>query len=1062
MSIAITAFSSAWRAATVGVVCAITATGQLTVSTVRGTATDPSGAAVTNAEITIISQETNFKRVVTTNEAGDYEIPDLLRGTYRLTASAPGFKNFVADNIILEGNQIRRINVSFEIGAVGAEVTINANAAVITTETAKIQAGFARQTFEDAPLIGDGRNPGLLLSTLPHIQQSGGIYGVQFAGQPSSQIQQGIDGVTSEGAINQVSNIHDMEELVAVPVNNTAEFSRVGYYNMISKSGTNEFHGQAHYWLRNSALDARDFFAAQKPVAKSHTMHAEVTGPIFKDKTFFYAGWSAQRWPGGSFYLKDVPTVAMRRGDFSQLLSRGVTIRDPLTGQPFANNVIPQERINPVSRGVQDLFLPAPNLGGADALATNYGFLWPWPEDLRVGNYYSGRIDHQITSSNRIYGRAITNWIDYALARDYPTLGRTRNRYNRHIVVEDTHVFSPALVNSARFGFYWVIVDDGNTVDGFTPRRGDEVVKEIGLQGVNRTNLSGQGFPAMAIVGYPTLRVEPGGLVQEEKNFSYADTLTWSTGRHVWKFGAEFKPFNRFEGQVPEGTYGSFNFNGSLSGYGYADFLLGLPFSSMRLDPLTNRKRKDNEFGIFVTDTFKVNRSLTLDLGLRWERFGSPTYADNLIFNWDPATNAVIIPEEARSDVSPLYPSNIRLQTGEVRQNPSLANFAPRVGAAWRPWGENTVIRGSYGVFTEMLGQYAGLQTGGPFQLTETFINTIQNGRPLFSFPNPFPTTGAATVPSQSVTGYPIDRDNGHIHQFNVTLERQIGDMGLRLSYLGSRSHGLNYTIAVNKPEPSLIPFTAARRPYQPFVGATLNRNDGGQRYNAFTVEVQRKVGSLTFDNHWTWASNYVNTLNRENPYAPLFWSRDANTSRHRVVLNVVWDVPVGRGRRYLSGMPAAAAYVLDGWRLYWIAFLESGQFFSPSFSGADPSNTNTFGGLPDRVANGNLPSDQRTIDRWFDPAAFRVPAAGAFGNSASNVLEGPGRHQHNITILKRIPIWERLALTYGAAITNIFNRANFNNPAANISVPGSVGRISSTKSYAPNRQIMMRVRLEF
>ncbi|HUS07276.1 MAG TPA: carboxypeptidase regulatory-like domain-containing protein [Bryobacteraceae bacterium] len=1037
---------------------------QLSVSTIRGTATDPSGAAVAKAAVTILNLETNLRREVLTSENGDFEVPDLQRGTYRLSVTAGGFRNFVADNIILESNQIRRINVPLELGSVGSEVTVQAAAAVISTDSSKIQAGFATKTFQDAPLIGDGRNPGLLLSTLPHVQTAGSIYGVQMAGQSGSQIQEGIDGHTSDGVINQVSNIHDMQELVAVPVNNSAEFSRVGYFNMITKSGTNSFHGEALYWMRNSALDARDFFAAQKPQAKSHTMHGEISGPVFKNKTFFYASYSGQRWPGGTYFLQDVPTTAMRQGDFSQLLglSRPVVIKDPLSGNPFPGNMIPANRLNATALKVQSGYVPTPNLGAGDALSRNFGFLWPWPGDLRTGDYWTGRVDHQLTSKNRIYGRVLTNWIDYALAASLPTLGWTRNRRNRHITLEDTHIFSATLVNTFRFGFYGAVAEDGGTVDGFTPQRGDKVVKDLGLQGVNPRNLSAMGFPRMDITGYPTLRNQPGGLILDDRDWGYADSVTWSKGRHVLKFGGEVKPFSRFDGTVPEGTYGSFAFNGSLTGYAYSDFLLGLPYSSQRLDPLTNRTRLDSEIGFYAVDTFKVNNRLTLDLGLRWERFGAATYDDGLIYNWDPVTGAVIVPADAAKSVSPLYPTNtIKLTTGEVKQRPSMRNWAPRIGAAWRPAGDNFVVRGSYGVFTETLGLFARALSGGPYQISETFFNSLDGRSPLFSLPNPFPP-GTGSIPTQSISGYPLQTRNGRIHQFNVTIERQIHDIGLRVSYLGSRSRDLNYTIGTNKPQPSLIPFTAAARPYAQFVSTSFARSDGAANYNALTFEAQRKVGQLTFDAHWTWASNYNNFQNLENPYAPRVWSRDAFTSRHRVVLNAVWEVPVGRGRKYLGQMPAVADRVLGGWQLYWITFLESGSFFSPAFSGSDPSNTNTSGGLPDRIANGNLPPERRTIDRWFDAAAFTVPPAGRFGNSGVNVLEGPGRHEHDVTILKKIPIYERLSFSYGAAITNLFNHPNFNNPSANISAPGSVGRISSTKSYAPARQIMMRVRLDF
>ncbi len=1038
--------------------------GQLSVSTIRGTATDPTGAVVPNAEINLVNLETNLKRTVSTNANGDYEIPDLLRGTYRLSSTAAGFKAFVADNIILESSQIRRINIFFEVGAVGTEVTVSAAAAVISTDSSKIQGIFTKQAFEDAPLIGDGRNPTLTLTVLPQIQTAGGLYAVQMAGQSAAQIQQGMDGHASDGAANQISIISDMQEVVATPVNNSAEFPRVGYYNMVSKAGSNRFHGQAYYWLRNSAFDARDFFASRKPVAKSHTMHAELSGPIIKNKLFFYVSWGGQKWPGGSSNLRDVPTDLMRLGNFSQLLSaaKPVAIKDPLTGQPFAGNLIPADRLNQVSLKAQENYLPKANAGAAGALSNNYSFIWPWPADLRGGNWYTQRLDYQISAKNRIYGRMMETWSDYVLSANFPALGWTRVRAAKHLVIEDTHIFSPNLVNSFRFGFYQAVRDDGKTVDNYTPQKGDEVVKLLGLQGVNPQGLSAMGMPRMDIAGYPTLRNQPGGKGQDYKDWGYAESLTWSRGRHVLKFGGEIKPQSQFNGSVPEGTYGVFNFNGSFSGYGYADYLLGLPYTSSRLNPLTNRTQKDSETGLYAQDTFKVNSRLNLDLGLRWDRFGAATYDDGLIYGWDPRTGSIVVPKGALAKISPLYPTRtVTVVEGDVKQRPSRRNFAPRVGVAYRPFGEKTVVRAGYGIFTETLGYFARAQGGGPYQLSEAFTNAVQGGRPLLAFPNPFPA-GAGAVASQSAGGYPLSTDNGVIHQLNFTVERQIRDTGFRLSYLGSRSRDLNFDKSINKPQPSLVAFTQSRRPYPQFVGTTYAQSDGAANYDALTVQVQRKVGQLTFDHHWTWASNYNNMQNLENPYAPLFFARDPFTTRQRLVLNTIWRVPVGRGRRWLSNAPQAVNHVIGGWELYWVAFMESGAFFSPSFSGSDPSNTNTVGGLPDRVCNGNVDPGKRALGRWFDPTCFAVPPAGRFGNSGVNVLEGPGRHEHDLTISKRFNITERLVFSYAMAITNLFNRANFNNPSANISVPGSVGVVGSTKNYAPNRQMMMRVRIDF
>jgi len=284
-------------------------------------------------------------------------------------------------------------------------------------------------------------------------------------------------------------------------------------------------------------------------------------------------------------------------------------------------------------------------------------------------------------------------------------------------------------------------------------------------------------------------------------NFTFSDSVSWAIGKHVLKFGGELRTYSDFDGQVPNENFGNFQFNGSFtsnandpsSGNSYADFLLGLPLSSTRLNPIVDRKRTQKELGLFVTDTFKLTPRLTLDYGLRWDRFSATTYDDGLMFNWDPATGNILLPQEALSKVSPFYPKTINIVAGNVVPSPDLRNFVPRIGVAYR-LNDKTVIRGGYGIFNEFLGQLSRVQGGGPFALSETYVNKIENGVPLFQMPNPFPSAGVSPdVPSQSVSGSPLQTKNGMIHQFNVTVERQVGDVGFRLSYIGSRNRRMNY-----------------------------------------------------------------------------------------------------------------------------------------------------------------------------------------------------------------------------------------------------------------------------
>jgi hypothetical protein len=450
--------------------------GQLTLSTVRGTAMDPTGAVIAGAAISLTSLATNAKRDVKTNGAGDFEIPDLQRGTYRLSATAPGFKTFVADEIILEGSQIRRINVTLEVGAVGTEITVTAGAAVIQTDSAKIQTDVDTSKHFDTPWVGGMAtlDPSLFITTAPLVSQSNGVWSSQWAGQNSNQVQEGQDGHTNDNAVNQLNDILDAQDVTVVTVNNTAEFARVGYMNLVTKSGSNQFHGQAAYWNQNSALAARQFFDDAKAKVLIHTIAVNAAGRIIKDKLFFYASANILKIPSKTFFLRDVPTDPMRGGDFSQLLaqSRPIVIKDPLSGQAFPNNVIPTSRISSVSQLVNQNYLPAPNRGGPNALASNYSFTFPFPQDYHLRKDFTQRIDYQISSKNRLMGRIIEDWGLYVLPTNFPAFSWTRVRFNIHTVVEDTHVFSPTLVNTARAGFYKEKYTDGDPLYGVTPFKG--------------------------------------------------------------------------------------------------------------------------------------------------------------------------------------------------------------------------------------------------------------------------------------------------------------------------------------------------------------------------------------------------------------------------------------------------------------------------------------------------------------------------------------------------------------------------------------------------------------
>ncbi|HUS07476.1 MAG TPA: carboxypeptidase regulatory-like domain-containing protein [Bryobacteraceae bacterium] len=1037
---------------------------QLALSTLRGTATDATGAVLPGLEILITEVATNvMARKITTDPYGNFEAPDLLPGNYRLRAELPGFKAFEADSLVIEAGQTRRIDLVLTVGDATEKVTVTAGRAVITTETGSITAGLDVKNYKNIPLVEVYNSPNL--SILPGVQGRG--FNQAISGQPRNQTSIANDGVLNDRTGDQAANINFYEEVTVVAVNATADVSRVASFNQSSKRGQNSLHGGGFFRHVNSALNAREFFQPQKPPFHINEWGGEISGPVIRNKTFFYGGVFDHARTGGSFVQASVPTVKMRQGDFSQFPR---TITDPFTGQPFPGNLIPANRINPLSAKVQQMYIPEPSLGGQDQLTNNLGFFFPYPDQFYRRVQGIARMDHNFNSKHSIFGRYMRNDVPFVLTRSLPAFTWTRFRSYSVGVGSYTYVHSANLVNTFRFGWNgnWLIDGDKRgRGEGFTPRKGDEVIREIGLQGVNPEGLSAMGFPRMDITGLTSLQTSAGGIREDNTDFSYEDTLTWAIGRHVFKSGYQYLKYNEFNGLVPEGTYGSFNFNGSITGVGYGDFLLGLPYSSTRLSPLTNRKRAAGEVGLFVTDTFKAGPRLTIDYGLRWDYFQSPTYEDGLQYNWDRATGNVVVPEQARPAVSRLYPANIRLVTGRVVPRSKLDNFRPRLSFAYR-WTDRLVVRGGYGVFTERIQPFERSLGGGPFEISETYFNQVTNGQPLFAFPKPFPDDiTAAVIPSQSVSSYPVETDNGAIHQFNLSFEREVGNLGFRLSYIGSRSRGLNYSLNINKPEASLIPFSASRRPFPQLVNASEIRSDGASNYDSLQFEMKRRVGAVVFDGHYTYSNNVANMLNLENPYnVTSQWARDSLHQRHRAVITSAIELPWGHGRRYLANAPAPVEQIVGGWSLYTVSYFATGGYFSPAFSGSDPSRTNTFGGLPDRVANGNFPRGERTVERWFDPSAFVIPPAGRYGNSGVNILQGPGIHVHHLSLAKRFQVGEQLGVTFTAGASNLFNHPHFSNPRNNISTPDTGRLFAGIADYEQEkhaaRRLQMKLRIEF
>ena len=659
-------------------------------------------------------------------------------------------------------------------------------------------------------------------------------------------------------------------------------------------------------------------------------------------------------------------------------------------------------------------------------------------------------------------------------------------------MVNDTYTVTPNLVTSFEFGWTRDFIKDGGTVAGVTPTTAQQAISTIGLQGVNPQNFDVMGFPTMNITGFQSLTQPVGGINGNRNDFFLSSITTFSHDKHSLRAGAQLRTFRDHPQAIPTDVFGIFNFNGTYTGNAYADFLLGLPFTSQRnRSALTNRTSTAYELGIFATDTYKVTQNLTLDYGLRWEVFTPAKYEDGLQYNYNPANGQVLVSQDGLSHVSPLYSPSISVVAGDPFAGAYLANFRPRVGASYR-MNEKTVVRGGIGSYSEALGNLFRLQGAGPFAVSETYTNSISAGTPQFSFPNPFPaTTTGAAVPSQSVVGYPRNTQQGTILQYTLSVERELPKrFGLRVSYAGSRGIGLNYLLETNKPQASTTVFAAARRPRPQFVSTQVYQNDGNTIYNAGNITLSHRTASTVIETHYTLSSSVYDYGNLQNPYDHYQWNRDAYNARHRFVLSTSYTLPFGRGKRFAGNASPLLDAVIGGWQTTFVQYLQTGQYFTPSFSGFDPSGTNTSGGLPDRIGNGNLPRGQRSATRYFDPTAFVCPGGsytatgtmscpttpiGRFGNSGINVLEGPGLHVSHLSALKSWKLHDRLTTTFQANISNLFNSPHWDFPYANITTQtgaSAAGKVYQLKDAASNglggrelsgpRQVSFRLRVEF
>ena len=1068
--------------------------------TISGHVTDTSGASVAKAPVLITENQTGVATSTTTNSSGFYSVTLLKPGVYTIQVTAPGFSMAVRENLTLEVAQVLQQDFRLEVGNVKQQITVTGGAPLLNTETTDLGNVISRAPLIQLPL--NGRNFSQLALLVPGTN-GGEVNGTRSTGSGNETARAGanivadgaratfntylIDGLNDNdqliGTIKVFPNIEDVQEFKVQIGNYDAEYMSGGaVINVNTASGSNQLHGSAFEFLRNSALDTRQYFDAPNtiPPYKQNQFGGSIGGPIRKDKMFFFGDYQGLRIHEAFSAILSEPTAALRTGDFS---SYPAVIYDPTTynsasntRQPFANNKIPQNELNPVALALLAT-MPLPNLTGeVNNLRVN-------ALEANAQNQFDVRFDNVISSKDSMfarytYGTATITYPDTPvlingnlnpLAFAVPSSNTLRNNQDpsQQATVQEIHVFSPTLSNQLALGYTREALN-------VTPLdAGYNTSQKLGLLGSDSPG-QGTGLASLSITGFSGYSSANMPEVVPQNTEEYSDTVTRVHGAHVSAFGVDVI-HNDFGFLQVTNLYGALSWTGSYSnnpahstgtGSGFADFLLGLPASSSKTSLLYGPPVLSyTELGGFAQDTWRITPRLTLTSGLRYDLFTNPVERENRQSDFVPGPGGFVGMANGGSSVA--LAGQAGVSTGILRTQSK--NFSPRVGVAYR-LGEKTVVRGAYGLF-----YFDEQGTGGSARL---FLNypdiTTQSANcsstaPCLNTSAGIPNKSSASVLPQ-VTYMPIDNPTSHIQQWNLTVERQLaGGLVVRGSYVGS--HGDDLNIALNPdvayPGPGAV---APRQPYSAYASISGWEPIGISNYNALQLSAEKRLESgLYFLAAYTYSrsldngpgGNSSSSESRSNVQNPRDVSAEYGLSdfnySQRFTDSTIYQLPFGRGRRFLSHDGALTDSLLGGWEATGILTLQSGPPFSVSMA-TSVANTGTFT-RPNRLCNGNLSGSQRTLRRWYDTSCFVSPPPYAFGNTGRNILIGPNLKTLDFSLDKNFQIEKGLGMQFRVESFNLLNHPNFGIPGNSI---GSATEATVTSVITNAREIQFAARFHW
>ncbi len=1083
-----------------------TATGQIT-----GTVKDASGAVLARAKVTVTNQANGFMREATTNEEGTYSFALLPVGNYTVAVAQPGFTTSRQSNVQLTVDKIARADFDLKVGDVSATVDVQAAAVTLDTETASMGQTITQKQVTQLPL--NGRNFLSLLflngGTVETNGEQGGMRqgagnAISINGARPTSNNYLLDGTsntdTALGTPAAILSIDAIQEFKEQTGTYSAEYGfSANQVNIVSKTGTNDLHGTVFWFGRRDKFDANNYFNNARGVKKTKLKQDQygfvVGGPVWipklydgRNKSFWLANFEGYKRIAGSSDLLTVPTADQLGGKFtSQIL-------DPVTGLPFVGNIVPTNRFSRLAQLAATKFFPAPNFTGTGG---NYLRVRNLPLDQKQ---YTIRGDQQLGRLGTVFGRYTqSDYTNTAIGNttelgDVDFVQKTKNWQISHTIP-----FSSNLVNQFRFGY----IEAGAVQHGATAPQAD--IDTLKLTGVFTGLPDDQrSYPAVGFGGVGAGLSGGGSAVNDYQSSNQpmvdiSNTTTWIRGRHTLNMGFNFRKWS-LQRDLANDFLGQFTFSGFFTGNAtrdnaIADFLLGYFSGASVFQPagfsVAGKTGNPREFNFlyvapYIQDDWKINSRLTLNLGVRWD-YRSVPYETNNRMGWRDLSNpkgGLLVADQTLVDKGIVGDQSYYKFAG--RRNPADASkkvFAPRLGFAWRPFSDDkTVLRGGYGIFYDSAEgrEIDGAADIFPYVSRGNYTQSLGQTNLLTTnqlFPN-FANVGVASPAANTFLAVNISPNpkNPYVQQWSLGAQRSLStNTTLELNYIGSKGTHLLMRRQIaqsRKPvNPALCAATPtvgdcpvlARRPFVNFATYIDSDWSGNSSYNAFNAKVEHRSNSLLFTLVYTWAKS----IDSKSAAAGIGndvagWQgfldnsdirRDRGRSEfdvnHRLVSSFVYELPIGRGKKFGGNLHKAADILIGGWQVNAIATFQNG--FPMTISAADVGGLNdTFGtNRADIVGKASL---LKTIDKWFDTAAFKQPAAGFLGTSGRGILRLPGINNWDTGLFKNFTITEKLSFQFRLESFNAFNHTQWGNPVRSVADTVNFGKILSARAARINQ----------